>query len=62
VPHINHKRGETRRSVNRETKCSCAMCGNPRRSVWGTAWHHKTWQERQFALKHREQLEELSEG
>lgn len=34
MPHINHRRGETRRSVNREVKCSCTMCGNPRRHGW----------------------------
>ena len=37
MPHINHRRGETRRSVNREVKCSCEMCRNPRRSAWGPA-------------------------
>ena len=35
MPHLNHQRGETRRSVNREVRCSCSMCGNPRRSLWG---------------------------
>ena len=34
MPHLNHQRGETRRSVNRETPCSCTMCGNPRRDGW----------------------------
>lgn len=34
MPHINHRRGETRRSVNREVRCSCQMCRNPRHSTW----------------------------
>jgi hypothetical protein len=31
MPHVNYRRGETRRSVNREVRCSCWCCGNPRK-------------------------------
>jgi hypothetical protein len=48
MPHINHHRGETRRSVNREVGCSCSMCGNPRRNGWDNS---PTRQELKIALE-----------
>jgi len=56
MPHLNHGRGETRKSVNREVKCSCSMCGNPRRS----AWHpDRTFPEMMAELYEREALADL---
>jgi hypothetical protein len=53
MPHINHRRGETRRSVNRETRCSCYMCGNPRK--W---WNQRTLGETLADLDEKDQLDE----
>ena len=53
MPHINHRRGETRQSVNRETRCSCYMCGNPRK--W---WKQRTRHEELAELSTHEQLKD----
>lgn len=59
MPHLNHRRGDTRRSVNREVKCSCSMCGNPRRSGWLPLRGVRTFQEYLAGLTEKEALLEL---
>lgn len=56
MPHLNHRRGETRRSVNREVRCSCSMCGNPRRHAW---FEPRTRAELKAELAQREAEAEL---
>lgn len=38
MPHLNHRRGDTRQRENLGSRrCSCSMCGNPRRNGWDNA-------------------------
>lgn len=60
MPHINHRRGDTRRSVNREVRCSCTWCGNPRHNPYEK--NPQTRAERRFQLSADEQVDEGHEG
>ena len=50
-----------RKRLDTNVKCSCAACGNPRRTAWASAWDTLTLQEHRAEDAQRDGMQEVED-